>query len=51
MIAEDVTTWHADVFDHADYRYICKLTEKEIIPFIHCKENKCKNYNQDDNKS
>lgn len=51
MIAEDITSWHADVFDHPNYRYICKLTGKEVIPFIHCKETRCKNYSTEDNNS
>ena len=42
--AEDVTPWHCDVFDHPDYKYICRLTGKEVIPCIRCNENKCKNY-------
>ena len=42
LTAKDVTPWHADVFDHPDYEYICKLTGKKIIPYIHCKSERCK---------
>lgn len=35
--AIDVTPWHGDVFDHPDYKYICTLSGKEVIPFIQCR--------------
>lgn len=41
---EDITPWHGDVFDHPDYKYTCEKREKEVIPFIHCNEKRCKNY-------
>ena len=44
LITEDVTPWHGDVFDHPDYKDICKLTGREVITYIHCNSNRCKNY-------
>lgn len=41
---EDVTPWHSDVFDHPDYKYTCKLIDKEIVPCIHCNNKRCKHY-------
>ena len=35
--AIDVTPWHGDVFAHPDYKYICTLSGKEVIPFIQCR--------------
>lgn len=43
---EDVTPWHGDVFDHSSYRYTCKKTGKEVIPFI-CKK-RCKEYEEEE---
>lgn len=44
LIAEDITSWHSDIFDHPDYKYTCKLKGRKVIPCIHCKNKKCKNY-------
>lgn len=41
---EDVTPWQGDVFDHPEYKNTCQLTGKEIIPFLHCKKERCKHY-------
>lgn len=41
---EDVTPWHGDVFDHPDYKYTCEKCEKEVIPFICCNGERCKDY-------
>ena len=44
LVIEDITSYHGDVFDHPEYKYTCKKYSQEVIPFIHCKEEKCKNY-------
>ena len=44
LIIEDVTSWHSDVFDHPDYKYTCKLSGKEVIPYLNCNQTRCKNY-------
>lgn len=44
LIIEDVTPWHGDVFDHSSYKYTCKLTNREVITYIHCNDKRCKNY-------
>lgn len=44
LITEDITPWHGDVFDHPNYKYICKLKGKAVVPFIYCHNNRCKNY-------
>lgn len=44
IIVKDSTSWHGDVFDHPSYEHICKLTGKQVIPYIHCKPKRCKNY-------
>ena len=47
---EDVTPWHGDVYDHPDYKHTCEKCGKEIIPFLHCNEKRCKNYTPEKNK-
>lgn len=42
---EDITPWHGDVFDHPHYRYICKITGKEVIKYFCCNNKTCKYYN------
>ena len=44
LVIEDTTSYHGDVFDHPDYKYTCEKCKREIIPFLHCNEEKCKNY-------
>lgn len=44
LTVEDITAYHADVFDHPNYKYTCKKCSYEVIPFIHCNDKKCKNY-------
>lgn len=44
LAIEDVTSYHGDVFDHPDYEYTCEKCRQEVIPFLHCNEEKCKNY-------
>lgn len=46
--AEDITSWHGDVFDHPEYKYICTASGREVIPCIHCNGKRCRNY---DNKT
>lgn len=41
---EDITPWHGDVYSHPVYRYICKLTGKEVVVCVHCNSNKCEHY-------
>lgn len=41
---KDTTSYHADVYDHPDYSYICMMVNKEVIPFIHCNKDRCKRY-------
>ena len=40
---EDMVSFNNDIFDHPCYNYICKLSEKEIIPYFRCNKN-CKDY-------
>ena len=40
---EGVTPWHGDVFDHPCYKYICKLSGKEVLTYFRCNES-CKEY-------
>jgi hypothetical protein len=47
---EDITPYHADVFDHPDYSYTCMVINREVIPFIHCNEKRCKNYLKEKNQ-
>lgn len=42
LVIEDTTSYHGDVFDHPDYKYTCEKCKREIIPFLHCNEEKCK---------
>lgn len=51
LVIEDTTSYHGDVFDHPDYKYTCEKCKREIIPFLHCNEEKCKNYTKNQNKS
>lgn len=46
--AEDVTSWHGDVFDHPDYKYYCTRQDKikEIFPWT-C--SKCLLYKKKEN--
>ena len=44
LVIEDVTSYHGDVFDHPNYKYTCEKCKREIIPFLYCNEEKCKNY-------
>jgi hypothetical protein len=44
LITEDITPWHGDVFDHPNYKYTCKLNNREVIPCLHCNNTKCKHY-------
>jgi hypothetical protein len=44
LVIEDTTPYHGDVFDHPDYKYTCEKCKQEVIPFLHCNEQKCKNY-------
>lgn len=46
----DVTPYHGDVFDHPNYKYTCEKCNKAVIPFIHCKKEKCNNYAKTQNK-
>lgn len=39
----DVTPWHGDALDHPIYKYICCLSEKEVIPY-YCNGSNCSNY-------
>ena len=48
LITEDITPWQGDVFDHPDYKYICKLIGREVITCIHCDIKRCKNYEPTD---
>lgn len=45
LIIEDITPWHSDIFDHPDYKYVCSITGKEVVPCICCNEKRCKRYN------
>ena len=47
---EDVTSWHSDVFDHPCYKYICKLSGKEVITYFRCNES-CKDYEPMENNN
>lgn len=47
---EDITSWHGDVFDHPNYKCICEKCKREIIPFLHCNKNRCKNYSPSNNE-
>lgn len=40
----DTSINNNDIFDHPSYKYFCNKKNKEIIPCICCKTNKCKNY-------
>ena len=40
---EDKMSFNGDIFDHPCYKYICKLSEKEIIPYFRCNKS-CKDY-------
>lgn len=44
LVIEDTTSYHGDVFDHPDYKYTCEKCKQEVIPFLNCNEEKCKNY-------
>lgn len=44
LVIEDTTSYHGDVFGHPDYKYTCEKCKREVIPFLHCNEQKCKNY-------
>lgn len=44
LVIEDATSYHGDVFDHPNYKYTCEKCKQEIIPFLYCNEEKCKNY-------
>lgn len=44
LVIEDATSYHGDVFDHPDYEYTCEKCRQEVIPFLHCNEERCKNY-------
>ena len=44
LVIEDATSYHGDVFDHPDYKYTCEKCKQEVIPFLHCNKEKCKNY-------
>lgn len=44
LVIEDTTSYHGDVFDHPNYEYTCEKCKREIIPFLYCNEEKCKNY-------
>ena len=41
---KDVTGWHNDVYDHPDYKHTCEKCGREVIPFLHCNEKRCKTY-------
>ena len=47
LLIEDVTSYHGDVFDHPDYKYTCEKCRRKVIPFLHCNEEKCKNYTKE----
>lgn len=51
LVIEDTTSYHGDVFDHPEYKYTCKKYSQEVITFIHCKEEKCKNYKKKQNET
>lgn len=44
LIIEDITSYHGDVFDHPTYKYTCKKCNKEVLPYICCNKERCKNY-------
>ena len=41
---EDITDWHTDVYDHPNYKYTCEKCGREVIPFLHCNDKRCKYY-------
>lgn len=41
---EDITPWYGGVFDHPSYKYIYKLTGREVISYIYCNSRSCKDY-------
>ena len=41
---EDIALWHNDIFDHPDYEYTCRKSNRKVIPCIHCNSSRCKNY-------
>lgn len=47
---EDITPWHNDVYNHPDYKHTCKKCGKEVIPFLHCNEKRCKSYTPEKSK-
>ena len=50
LIINDISPWHSDIFDHPKYEYICKLTGRKVIEYIHCNDKRCKNYDKDEYK-
>lgn len=40
---EDMMSFNSDIFDHPCYKYICKLSGKEVLTYFRCNES-CKNY-------
>lgn len=51
LVIEDTTSYHGDVFDHPDYKYTCEKCRQEVIPFLHCNEERCKNYTKNQNET
>lgn len=51
LLIEDITSYHGDVFDHPDYKYTCEKCRQEVIPFLHCNEERCKNYTKNQNET
>jgi hypothetical protein len=41
---EDITSYHSDIFDHPVYKHTCKKWNKDVIPYLRCNGEKCKNY-------
>lgn len=50
LISKDITPYHDDVFDHPSYKHICAKCGREVIPFIHCNKERCKNYTKQNNQ-
>ena len=44
LIIEDIAPLHSDIFDHPDYKYVCSITGKEVVPCVCCNEKRCKRY-------
>lgn len=41
----DVSIGPSDIFDHPNYAYFCNKHKRRVISCIHCKPERCKDYN------